>query len=512
MPRPPHSRIAFRVGSHMLPTDAFFWYAEAATPQLRPLVAGLFALDRAPDHRRFRASIERLVAMVPRLRQRVVEPLLPLTLPAWRADSAFDLNYHLREVVLPPPATQRHLLDFTGAIFSTPLDHLRPLWEAYLIEGLEGGRAALFLKLHHSVMDGVGSVVVFDALSQAQRNDPVHVPRLRDRRSDSAEPLASITQAWNVAAGLAQLVGGAAHALFNPAATITQAIRTGRSAGKLMQDFLSTPADDPLTERCTSVGRRLEAVTLSLPRLRRLKTALGVTLNDVVLTLVAGAVGRYHRRYALALREVPCVVPMNLRQEHERYQLGNRVSAFLIQLPVGDPDPKARLIRIQEQTHAAKSGRSSGSYQMLMNAVSIVPAFAFRALARGAHGRVHLICSNVPGPPVQRYLAGAKITAVHPFAPVLLGTPLSIALVSYGDCCAVGIDSDPTAIPDPERIGTYLEEELVAFERAVFGKAMRARPAKRESRRAAQPINGQHVPLNQAASLISLEATEVEGG
>ena len=166
-----------QLSSRMLPTDALFWYVEEATPELRPLVAGLLMLDRRPDRDRLRASVERWIARLPRLRQRVVEAPLHLGLPEWEDDPHFELDYHAREVILPEPATERHLLDFVGAVFATPLDHMRPLWEAYLIEGLEDDRAACFFKVHHAVMDGVGSLAVFDALTQAHRAEPVRVPR-----------------------------------------------------------------------------------------------------------------------------------------------------------------------------------------------------------------------------------------------------------------------------------------------------------------------------------------------
>ena len=170
-------RYPVRLGRRMLPTDALFWYVEEAMPELRPLVAGLLMLDRRPDPERLRASVERWVARLPRLRQRVVEAPLRLGLPEWEDDPNFELEYHARQVILPEPATDRHLFDFCAAVFATPLDPLRPLWEAYLIEGLENGRAACFFKVHHAVMDGVGSLAVFDAFTQGHRHEPVRVPR-----------------------------------------------------------------------------------------------------------------------------------------------------------------------------------------------------------------------------------------------------------------------------------------------------------------------------------------------
>jgi hypothetical protein len=173
----------------MRSADAFFWLAEAAAPEIRPLVAGLFVLDRAPERAGLRTAIARMVAQMPRLRQRVVTPLLGMGMPAWEADGGFDLDYHLRHVVLPAPGSWRQLLEFSGELFSAPLDHLRPLWEAHLIEGLADRRAALLLKLHHAVMDGVGSIALFEALTQARRGDGVARPR-RVQTSSRTSPVA----------------------------------------------------------------------------------------------------------------------------------------------------------------------------------------------------------------------------------------------------------------------------------------------------------------------------------
>ncbi|MBI1815834.1 MAG: wax ester/triacylglycerol synthase family O-acyltransferase [Deltaproteobacteria bacterium] len=459
----------------MLPTDAFFWYAEAATPHLRPLVAGIFALDQAPDRRRFRAAMERLVAHVPRLHHRVVEALA-IGLPEWVDDPAFDLDYHLRSIILPPPANQRHLFDFAGAVFATPLDHLRPLWEAYLIEGLEHDRAALFIKMHHSVMDGAGAVALFDAMTQAGRSEPIRVPHRAEAppTSGARSPVLArqIRAVVRAAAGVVAAASrSVVRALNDPLPAIDEMVRTAGRVGDLLRDMTVPPLADPLAARCTGIGRRLDGTTFSLPRLRRIKDALGGTLNDLVLTTVAGALGRYHRDLGIRMEEVACVVPMSLRQDHESHTLGNRVGAFNVMLPVGLRNPLARLARIRAQTKLSKGNGKSASYQALMQAIALVPAAGFRFLARQASGRIHLICSNVPGPSVQRYLAGAKIDGVYAFAPVMLGTPIAIALVSYGDSVGVGIDADPAAIPDPERIRQHLETELDEIERRISSRA-----------------------------------------
>jgi diacylglycerol O-acyltransferase / wax synthase len=472
-----HFHYPLQLSARMLPTDALFWYVEEATPELRPLVAGLLMLDRRPDHDQLRASVERWVARLPRLRQRVVEAPLHLALPEWEEDPHFEIDYHAREVILPEPATERHLLDFVGAVFATPLDHMRPLWEAYLIEGLAGDRAACFFKVHHSVMDGVGSLAVFDAFTQAHPAEPVRVPRHIPQRPSSSDGLRLgrllRDAASNAVAGLGAAAAVSARALFRPGEVIDELVRAVRGVRGLITDLTAPATYDPLAQASTGIGRRLDAMSLSMPRLRRIKETLGVTLNDVVLTAVSGAVGRYHVHRNVHLHELHCMVPMSLRPDDERQTLGNRVGAFNVALPVAEPDPLVRLARIQHQTGAAKSDRRGAAYPLMTRALALMPGFAYRLLAQSVTGRVNLICTNMPGPPAQRYLAGATVEAIYPFAPVALGTPLSIALMSYGDTYGIGIDTDPAAIPDPELLSQYLAAAVDEIETRVLPRPSR---------------------------------------
>ena len=476
-----------RLGSRMLPSDALFWYVEDATPELRPLVAGLLMLDRRPDRERLRALVERWIARLPRLRQRVVETPLHLGLPEWEDDPNFELDYHAREVVLPAPATERHLLDFAASVFATPLDHLRPLWESYLIEGLEGDRAACFFKVHHSVMDGVGSVAAFDAFTQTHRSEPVRVPRYAPPRAPSraGTRLARLVRdvVGNAASGLGAALAGSLQAARRPGEAVEQIARAARGMRGMMADLTAPGITDPLARGSTGIGRRLDAMALSISRLRRIKCALDATLNDVVLTVVSGAVGRYHDHRRVHVDELHCMVPMSLRAEDDMSSLGNRVGSFNVALPVGEPDPLTRLRVIQRQTHAAKSDRRGAAYPLMMRALASMPGFAYRLLAQSVTGRINLICTNVPGPAAPRYLAGAKVEAIYPFAPVALGTPLSIALMSYGDVYGIGIDTDPAAIPDPELLHRYIASAVDQLEARALPPSRRA-PRRRRMRAA----------------------------
>ncbi len=473
----------------MLPSDALFWYAEEATPGIRPLVAGLFVLDRPPNPAEFHQAMTRWVALIPRLRQKVNEVPLSLTLPQWVDDPAFDLSYHLREMELPAPGNRKQLFDLASAVFATPLDRERPLWEAYVLRGFEGSRAAIFVKVHHCVMDGVGSMAGFDAMTQRRRNEPVPPVRLR-RQRPPLPPAFEVARALAVTAEratqLATQAGRlAVHMLKDPAGVLERARAAVRGLRGLWQDLTAPAVVDPLGEKATGVGRRLDGLTLDLDRLRGAKQTLGVTLNDLMLAIFAGAVGRYYRSRGLSLSELHCMVPISLRQENERYQLGNRVGMCNVRLPIAEPDPQQRLRIICEQTQAAKQDRRGAAYPLLMQLLAVTPGFVFRQLARAATGQINLIITNVPGPNEIRYIAGAKIEEIYPYAPVAEKLPLAIALLSYGKLYGIGVDTDPNAIPDPDRLRTFIGEatnEMLRF------AAAQAKPLSRRKGSSKSPV------------------------
>jgi hypothetical protein len=184
----------------------------------------------------------------------------------------------------------------------------------------------------------------------------------------------------------------------------------------------------------------------------------------VVLTALAGALASYYRERGHALERLKCMVPMNLRGRDDSESMGNRVGMFNVQLPVGDEPPEERLRLIREQTCAAKQDQRGAAGPLFVEMLTALPGSAFRWLARSAIGQVNVSCTNVPGVRRPRYMAGARVDAVYPFASVVEGTPLVMALLSYAGALHVGIDTDPEAIPDPHRIAELFEASLEALE------------------------------------------------
>jgi WS/DGAT/MGAT family acyltransferase len=236
----------------------------------------------------------------------------------------------------------------------------------------------------------------------------------------------------------------------------------------LLGDLNAERVTDPLVGASTGLSRRLDVMEVEMARLKRIARPLGVSMNDVVLTALAGTLGAYHRERRVHTDSLTCMVPMNLRTAGESGSLGNRVGVFSIHLPVAEKRVDRRLERIVKQTQAAKSDRRGALYPFFVQTLTTLPAAALRWLAQQSLGKVNVACTNVPGVTDRRYMAGARVEAIYPFAAVVQGTPLVMALFSYAGTMDIGFDTDPEAIPDPHRIAALFEAALE--EVAAFGK------------------------------------------
>jgi diacylglycerol O-acyltransferase len=461
----------YRLPPRMTPSDALFWYVEIALPAFRPIIAGLYLLDRHPRKGGIEAALKATIRLVPRLRQRVVETPMHLGLPQYVDDEHFDLAYHLRHVSVPKPGRMRALLDLTASLLATPLDRERPLWEAYWIDGLADGRSAFFMKMHHALVDGVGALAITRGLTQRSRKEKP--PRILSgggsKRKSTRSALGRLGQlAFDNARASASLALDAATAparlLAHPRRSCGQIQATARGLRGVILDATQAPIRDPLAARAAGISRRLDVLEVSMSRLRTIKTPLGGTINDVILTALAGAVGAYHRKRRVQIATLNCLVPMSLRTEEERDALGNRVGMINVALPVGEARPDRRFAAIVTQTRAAKRDVRGGLYPLLASTLTLLPGAAFSWLARQSLGRVNLVCTNIPGVQETLYMAGAKVTAVYPFASPVEGTPLIVALVSYAGRMNIGIDTDPEAIPDPHRLAKLFVESLEELE------------------------------------------------
>jgi WS/DGAT/MGAT family acyltransferase len=463
--------------------DLTFWWADS--PAQPTTMAMLLLLDRMPEWERLRRAVERAVGAVPRLRQHVVEAPLGLTLPHWAFDPTFDLDYHLRRHALGGTHDLDELFREIAPAYETPLDRSRPLWEARLYEGLADGRAALFFKLHHAVADGIGGNAIFaamtdwDAAGDGARNEAAatgprkgpwpHAGGLARRVADALRDRVALEV--DRARGVAGTLAGA---ILHPSRAVQEV-----AALRSMSDALRFDSHSPLKER-DAFGRARRLIGLDLPfeDVRRIRHALAGSMIDVILTIMARAIGRWHQAHGLnEVHDLMTLVPVNLRRPEEwttDAAVGNVATGLLVPLPIRMRHPRATFSEVRRRMRIAKNDPAAGAVPVLAEVLSTLGRSVVTWMGEATFGAVDFIVTNVPGILATRYLAGAEIVAAYPFAPVALRSPASVALYGYRDRLFVGIDADETVMPDVERFRAWIVEafeELATLTRSLDGSA-----------------------------------------
>lgn len=450
----------------MTATDALFWLLDAV-PELRSTIGAVMVLARTPARARVADQLLRLSRALPRLRRVVTEVPLNLAPPEWTPDPDFDLDYHLRTIAVPAPGGMLELLAEASPLFATPLDHARPLWEAYLVDGLRDGRGALLFKLHHALTDGVGGARLFESLCGAEPNPPPLDPEPPAVSVDTG-PGAVLRRAWSdTAADLAALGAGVTAALgaavSAPRAAVEDVARAARMATAFGRGLLA-PAAGGGTSVHRSLSRALATYDLPLADIDAVRRRFDASNNDVVLTILTGALHRWHTSRGEDVQELRVLVPVSLRQDGDLTE-GNRLGLLHERLPVGEPNPRTRLHRIQERMRRFKTARGAALFPVVARALLVLPPAIAATVGRQAMRRANLVCTNVPGPRRTCYWAGEVVERIYPFAPLVGDHPLSVALFSYRDTACVGIDLDPLAMPDlPHFVDAFDEarRELLA--------------------------------------------------
>jgi WS/DGAT/MGAT family acyltransferase len=451
--------------------DLTFWWADS--PKQPTTMAMLLILDRLPDETRLRHAFERALTAVPRLRQRVLEAPLGLTLPHWAFDPTFDLDYHVRRHAVTGARNLDELFRELSPAYETPFDHSRPLWEARLYEGLPGGQAALFFKLHHAVADGVGANAIFAAMTDWEREPG---------DGFGGAPLPASKGTWPEEPALGRRV---AEALRD---RVELELDRARRVGRTVLDTALHPSRIPqalaalrsitaairfrsqLPIRAFGRARRLTGMELPFDGVRRMKRALEGTMIDVVLTIMARAIGRWHQVHGMSeVRELMTLVPVNLRKPEEwieKAHAGNVATGLLVPLPVHLHHPIATFREVHRRVEEKKADPAAGATPILADVLSVLGRQFVTRMGEVTFGVVDYIVTNVPGILATRYLAGAEIVAAYPFAPVALKSPVSVALYGYRDKLFVGLDADLATMPDvdafKEMIGDAYRELAAA--------------------------------------------------
>ena len=428
-------------------SDAFTWEMEH-DPALRSTVVSIMLLDRSPDWDVLVSRLARIARELPMFRQRVVENPPPAP-PRWELDPDFDLDWHLRRVTAPAPATLDTVVEMARRAEMADFDRARPLWQVTLVDGLEDGRSALLLKLHHALTDGVGGVeiamILFDLTDEVVQPEP-----LGGFEAVAAPgPLESYRQAARYDAGL---VGGSARAalvtaprralgfLRDPVGRSRSAVETVASAYRMVRPINRT-GSALMTER--RLVRHLSVHTVPLPGLKAAARANGGKLNDAFLAGITGGLRRYHEKHGVEVGDLHVCMPVNIRSADDGPG-GNRITLMRFDLPVGQvPDPGERIRATHDRAAFVRGEKSLPYTQLIAAGLNLMPRWYIASILR----RVDFLASDVPGIPVPVYLGGAKLLMQYPFGPTI-GAAVNVTLMSYVDECALGINVDTGAIPD----------------------------------------------------------------
>ncbi len=435
------------------------------------------------DLARLTSVIEARLPQIPVLRQRLMEVLFGIDQPVWVDDEHFDIGYHMREIGLASPGTWAQLAEQVARIHARPLDRARPLWESYLISGLGDGRLAFYTKVHHAAIDGVSGAelltVLFDLSPQGRPDADV-------------EPFAPAPapSPWGLGArAVARLARRpydvtklAAHAVRTLPATlpalgpvIGNALGLGQAEGRILAPATRLAAPPTPLNAAISPHRRFTGVSLSLPDIKHVKNVFGVSVNDVVMAMCGGALRSWLVDHD-ALPQVPLVamVPVSVRSDSSQLG-GNQVSAMLAELPTHVAEPAARLEVAHRATQVAKA-QQAAIPQGLVDEVTdfAVPALSGRVARLIFASQImhrmpafNVVVSNVPGPNIPVYLAGAELLAHYPLSAVADGMALNITAIGYRDQLHFGLVGDREILADLDDIGDHLREELDALVRAA---------------------------------------------
>jgi WS/DGAT/MGAT family acyltransferase len=444
----------------MRDSDAFSWYMER-DPALRSTIVAIAWLDRSPLWEVLVDRLERASRAIPLFRMRLVEPPARLSTPRWSIDDGFDLSWHLRRIGAPEPHTPATVLDIARVAATTAFDSAHPLWEFTLVDHLVGDRAALLMKMHHSMTDGIGAMELalhlFDTdimtsarpcrepLPPAPTGNPLHGFRLV---FDSlGHDWVRVLQA--VGDELRTRPASAVRAARHPLRTAADLAETVRSIGRTVAP-VSHPRSPVMSDR--SLRRHLDVVTVPLAELKASAAAAGGSVNDGFLAAITGGLRRYHGLHSVPVDELRVTIPISIRKKTDPVG-GNHITLQRLAVPLTPADPVARIGVIGRRCRAARDERSLPYTNAIAGVLNLLPP----GVVGGMLKHVDFLASDVPGFTFPVYLAGAHVDGLVSFGPTI-GASLNATLVSYDGTCFVGVTIDEAAVPDADVLMTCLTD------------------------------------------------------
>ncbi len=465
--RKPREARDVRNDRRMSDVEAMMWNIEK-DPHLSSTFGSITVLEKAPDFDRLRRRLLLMVQRIPRLHQRVSPALGRLAPPEWQDDPDFDIDYHVRHVALPAPGSQRQLFDFATHFVQQPWERTRPLWEFAIVEGLEGGGAAMVQRMHHTITDGEGGIRMseqfIDIVADAPDIDEVAItPSAPDPTNLLETAQETLTHGIRRSLGVAQrAVTGLPELLMHPdriAAVGPDLVETARST--MRQVTVTDGAHSPLwTER--SLRRRLDAIDVDFDEAYATSKALGGSLNDFFVTGAARGAGAYHAERGQPVESLRMAMPISTRKDHSAG--GNSFVPTRVVVPTNIADPIEHFAEVHARLNATKKEKAIGVMEQVAGMINVLPTSVLVRFARQQVETVDFTTSNVRAANFDLFIAGARITANYPIGPVG-GTAFNLTMMSYKGQLNMGLHMDTGAIDDPAALRDHIAEayrELMA--------------------------------------------------
>ncbi|HMT05223.1 MAG: wax ester/triacylglycerol synthase family O-acyltransferase [Solirubrobacterales bacterium] len=424
-----------------------------------------------PTYDEFKAHIGSRLDFVPRYRQKLVYPPYGTGRPLWADDPDFNLNYHLRHTALPKPGGERELKILASRLFSQALDRSKPLWEMFLVEELDGDRFAIIIKSHHAMIDGISGVdigtVIFDVTPDAEAIVP--------EQEWKPKPLPSNFEllergARELATEPVRLGEKAVSAFRKPSSLAGRVGESAEGLAEVARALADAAPDVPLN---VPIGphRRVTWTSASLDEFRRIKDAFGTTVNDVVLAISAGSIRKWLIKRGIDTDglELRAMVPVSVRSDDERGQLGNKLATMRAPLPVYEPDPVARLEIVSASMDGLKQSKQALGAEVIARLNDFAPPTLLAQAARLTFSTrlFNLLVTNVPGPQIPLYVLGRKLSKPYPVAFLAKNHGLAVGVMSYAGKINVGLIGDFDAMPDIGQVRRGLNESLAELAEAA---------------------------------------------
>jgi len=443
--------------------DAGFLHQEAGGAHMH--IGGFCVFSGAtPTEQQFRDHIASRLPQIPRYRQRIVQMPFGTGRPVWVDDPSFRLGYHVRHTALPSPGSSAQLLTLVSRILAQRLDRTKPLWELWLVEGLADDRFAVVAKTHHAMVDGVGGMDLMAALLDLEP-DPAPVASTPWQAQPTPGAVGLLAHgASGAVRNLARLGAGGARLAVRPQQAVREALSAAAALGAAARPLVAG-APSSLLNQAPGSDRRVEVVHTSLADHKLVKNAFGVTVNDVVLTAVAGALGRFLAGRGVevhGLSSLRACVPVSLRSGDTGGGAGNTFTIVTAPLPIGLDDAVQRLTQVHRTMADLKAGRQADGARVLTALENAMPpALLARASRLGFSSRTYnLLVTNLPGPQVPLFLLGRELVELAPLAFLAPEHTLAVAVLSYQGQMTYGLLGDADAVPDLADLARHLEDSL----------------------------------------------------